>query len=123
LVGAGPLVVPIYLEVFPSSPINTKMTNAHKSLTFKQFLEETEPLARLPVELWFRMNLKCSKEDASTYAGWFFLEMEDLPERLYNKLMEHYSRWIPYDVARDDGADQWFHNKIKSEMQQAGAYE
>jgi hypothetical protein len=100
------------------------MANVHKSLTFKQFLEEhDEPLARLAVEMWFRLNIDPNKDHARTYAGWFEGEMDDLPQHLHDQLMAHYNDEIPYRVAKGDdevAPDQWFFQTIRRQMKAEG---
>lgn len=95
-------------------------------VSFKQFLEEIEPLETLSLEMWFRHNVDNNKDRARNFVAWWRVELDDLPDETLALLIAKYSGEIPYDVAKGDSdimPDQWLHARITRELRATGIIE
>lgn len=92
--------------------------------TFKQFMQENDPLNDIAIEMWLRNRFGLSHKDAITLR----LNLEGKEDSLigadmFDVMFDAYAGEMPYDVAKGRGdlnPDQWVIDKITDELKQAG---
>ncbi len=92
--------------------------------TFRQFLQENDPLNNLVIEMWLRNRFGLKHKDAIELR----LNLEGKKESilqtdLFKILSNAYEGDIPYDVLKGRGdidTDQWLVDKITNELKYAG---
>ena len=92
--------------------------------TFKQFLESSDPLEHLMLEMWARKRLFGGKKElCSEFASWYLGDQEDMSAGLMNAFYELFGDEMPYDVAKsraDKPVESWIVDHLSDMMRADG---